>query len=58
MDQTTLVTPEIDAGAELIRRLDRSVPVRAAFWVKDSDEGQWYLYIASDQLNDQNLDVG
>jgi hypothetical protein len=58
MDQTTLVMPEIDAGAELVRRLDRSVPVRAAFWVKDSEEGQWYLYIASDQLEEKSLDVG
>lgn len=58
MDQATQVMPEIDAGAELVRRLDQYVPVRAAFWVKGSEEGQWYLYIASDQLDDKNLDVG
>ena len=40
MDQGQLVSEEIDAGAELVRRLDRYVPVKAAFWVKDSEEGQ------------------
>lgn len=61
MDQGPLVIEAIDAGAELVRRLDKYVPVQAAFWVKDSEEGQWYLYIASDQISDQiddkNLDV-
>ncbi len=51
MDQSQLVREEIDAGAELVRRLDPYVPVKAAMWVKDSEEGQWYLYIASDQIN-------
>jgi hypothetical protein len=57
MDQGPLVIEAIDVGAELVRRLDKSVPVQAAFWVKDSEEGQWYLYIASDQIDDKNLDV-
>jgi hypothetical protein len=55
MDQGQLVSEETDAGGELVRRLDKYVPVRAAFWVKDSEEGHWYLYIASDQINDTNL---
>ncbi len=54
MDQSQLVSEQIEAGAELIRRLDRYVPVNAAMWVKDSEEGHWYLYIASDQINDAN----
>ena len=58
MGQGSLVTEEINAGADLIRRLDRSIPVRAAFWVKDSEEGQWYLYITSDQFDDNSLDAG
>lgn len=57
MDQTSLVSEEIDAGAELVRRLDKSLPVNAAFWVKDSDGGPWYLYIASDKIHDNDLDV-
>jgi hypothetical protein len=51
------VIAETVAGAELVRRLDQSIPVKAAFWVKDSEEGQWYLYIASDHIDDKNLDV-
>ena len=57
MDQGPLVTEETDAGEELIRRLDKYARVKAAFWVKDSEEGQWYLYIASDQILDTNIDV-
>ncbi len=54
MDQGQLVSEEIDVGAELVRRLDQYVPVKAAFWVKASEEKQWYLYIASDQITDTN----
>jgi hypothetical protein len=57
MGQEPLVVEETDAGGELIRRLDKHVPVKVAFWVKLSEEGQWYLYIASDQINDHNVDV-
>ena len=31
------------------------MPVRAAFWLKESEEGPWYLYIVSDQIADGNL---
>ena len=48
MDQGQLVSEEIDAGAELVRRLDQYAPVKA------SKEKQWYLYIASDQITDTN----
>ncbi len=57
MDQEPLVIEETDAGAVLVNRLDKYVPVKAAFWLKESDEGPWYLYIASDQINDRNLDT-
>ncbi len=50
MDQAPLVTEEIDAGADLIRQLEKSFPLQAAFWAKDSDGGPWYLHIASDQF--------
>ena len=55
MDQGPLVIEETDAGEELVRRLDKHIPVKVAFWVKDSEEAQWYLYIASDQIDDTNL---
>jgi len=57
MDQGPLVSEETDAGEELVRRLDKSFPVKAAFWVKASEDERWYLYIASDQIDDNNLDV-
>jgi hypothetical protein len=57
MDQASLVTEEIDAGAELVRRLEKTLSVEAAFWVKDAEGGPWYLYIASDQLRRGELDA-
>lgn len=56
MDQGPLVVEETDAGAELVRRLDQHFPVKAAFWLKDSEDGHWFLYIASDQIDDKTLD--
>jgi hypothetical protein len=58
MDQASLVTEAIDAGAELVRRLEKTLSVQAAFWVKDADGGPWYLYIASDQVRRGELDAG
>lgn len=57
MDQGPLVIEETDAGAELVRRFDKYSPVKAALWVKGSDEGRWYLYIASDRFDENTLDV-
>lgn len=57
MDQGPLVIEATDAGAELVRRLNKFATVEAAFWAKASEESRWYLYIASDQLNDANMDV-
>ena len=55
MDQGPLVTEEIDAGAELAREFALYAPLKAAFWLKASDENQRYLYLASDQINDANI---
>lgn len=49
---------EIDAGAELVRQFDRFEPVKAAFWLKASDDEHRYLYIASDRIAHTNLDQG
>jgi hypothetical protein len=57
MDQGPLVSDQANAGEELIRRLNPSFPVKAAFWLKDSEGGPWYLYIASDEINDKTLDA-
>lgn len=58
MDQNSLVIEEADAGAEFVDRFDKKMPVKVAFWLKPSEAGQWYLYIASSQIDDQNLDRG
>jgi hypothetical protein len=31
--------------------------VQSAFWLKDSEYGNWNLYIASEQITDDNFDI-
>lgn len=57
MDQGSLVTEEIDAGAELARAFDKYEPVKVAFWLKASDDDHRFLYIASDRIDDTNIDI-
>ena len=57
MDQGPLVTEQIDAGARFLAEFQKYLPVQSAFWLKDSDEGTWNLYVASDQITDDNFDV-
>ena len=48
MDQVSLVDRRIDDGQRLALELVRDkFDVTAAFWVKTSESGWWYLYIAS-----------
>ena len=48
MDTELLVENKIEDGAALIRQLIRDqFEVRVAFWVKRTEEGLWYLYIAT-----------
>jgi hypothetical protein len=58
MDQSPLVIDEKNAGAELVRRLNETVPVAAAFWLKEDEEAPWYLYIASAQIDDETKRSG
>jgi hypothetical protein len=58
MDSNPLVTEEIDAGAELIRRFQEYMPVEAAFWLNPSEDGAWALYIASPQMDVAKYDRG
>lgn len=55
MDYGPLVAEEIDAGAEFLRRFNDYAPVKAACWLRASGEGQRYLYVASDQIDDTNF---
>lgn len=58
MDQRILVTEEINAGSDLIQRLNATLPIQAAFWLNDAYEEQWYLYLASDQVTDGTIREG
>src|SRR5260370_31574598 len=57
MDQGPLVSEQIEAGAGLLGEFRKYVPVQTAFWLKESEEGEWYLYVVSDQITDDNFDV-
>lgn len=58
MDQRILVTEELNAGSDLIQRLNPILPIQAAFWLNDAHEGQWYLYLASDRVTDWTIPEG
>jgi hypothetical protein len=48
MDTSTLVMEQIDDGRRLLSRLtDEGIAVRAACWVKPTEEDRWTLYIAT-----------
>ena len=55
MDQGPLVTEEIDAGAEFVRRFDRVEPVKVAFWLKEEDRAYRHLHIASERVDGRSL---
>jgi hypothetical protein len=55
MDQRPLVSEQIDAGSEFLNRLDKAVPIKAAFWLKTYVDGKWRLFVVSDEINDSNV---
>ena len=57
MDQSPLVIDQFEAGARFLGEFQKYVPVNAAFWLKESEEGEWILYVASDRITDDNFDV-
>ena len=57
MDSSPLVSEQIEVGARFLREFAKYRPVQSAFWYKDSDQGEWHLYVASDQVTDDNFDV-
>jgi hypothetical protein len=48
---------QIDAGARFVHEFARYTPVQAAFWLKATEDNEWFLYVAGDQINDSNFDV-
>ncbi|MGA2705195.1 MAG: hypothetical protein ABSH35_29405 [Isosphaeraceae bacterium] len=56
MDTYTLVENRIDDGRKLIYLLTQTgFPLTAVCWVKTSEEGDWYLYIASNAVDQKGL---
>jgi hypothetical protein len=52
-----LVNEQVSAGATFLGEFQKYAPVQAAFWLKESDEAHWDLYVASDQISDENFDL-
>jgi hypothetical protein len=54
MDSNALVDFQIDAGQRVITRLVRDgFPVEAAFWARTTEEDTWFLYIASQMVEEK-----
>jgi hypothetical protein len=58
MDQDTLVEEQIIGGREFLEKLQQklqpSYTITVALWLK-TEEGQWYLHIASPEFTDVNI---
>lgn len=57
MGEELLVNEQIDAGADFVRDFNDNHPVSVACWVVPADSDNLFLYIASDDINDSNVDV-
>lgn len=56
MDTATLVDDQIEDGKQFIHELKQShFDVAAAFWVLTSEQGLWFLYIASPVVDTDGL---
>jgi hypothetical protein len=56
MDQGTLVENQIDDGAKVVEKLRESgFDIVAAWWMKESEEGLWFLYLASKEVNEKGI---
>ena len=54
MDQDTVVSEQTESGKRLIQTLAAAgFEVRVAFWAKPTDEGKWYLYLASPVVDEK-----
>jgi len=57
MGAELLVKEQIEAGEDFVQEFNDYVPVVAAFWVNTAESDEWFLYIASDEIDDHNIDV-
>lgn len=53
MDQDTVVADQADSGKRLIDLLGlEAFPISTAFWAKPTDDGKWFLYLASSVVDE------
>lgn len=57
MGQDLLVIEQIDAGDDFVRDFNDYVSVSVACWVNPAESDNLFLYIASDDIDDSNIDV-
>lgn len=50
-----LVTEQIEAAERFLAAFEERVHIAAAFWLKASEDRNWDLYVASDELDASNL---
>jgi hypothetical protein len=56
MDQNPLVNEYRDTGETIASKCaEAGIDVTAAFWVQPSEDGEWYLYLASRDVEDRGL---
>lgn len=49
-----LVTEQIAAAERFLSALEERMHVTAAFWLRMSEDGPWYLHVASDEVDDSS----
>lgn len=54
MATDTLVEEWKEAGRLFRDDFRKQYPVKACFWLKRSDDDRWYLYVASDEIDESN----
>lgn len=57
MGQEILVNEQKDAGSVFVREFNEFRRVTVACWIKPSESHNLFLYVASDQIDDSNLDM-
>jgi hypothetical protein len=55
MDQDALVKDQIDAGQRFLVEFAKYAPVKLAAWLKEIENGRWYLYVVSDSVRDRDV---
>jgi hypothetical protein len=55
MGQVPLVSERIEAGKAFLDAREKHMPVKAAFWLKASEDSGWYLHVVSDQVSDGKI---